>query len=73
MYNYGDKVICIKSDPLEYLTVGDIYKVAGHNTKTKRLQLMGASILLWVGYEKFVPLNDATKLLYTTKDSMDWS
>lgn len=73
MYKYGDKVICIESDFLNSLIVGDIYKVAGYNTETKRVQLMGVSILLWVGYDKFLPLNDATKLLYHTKDSMDWS
>lgn len=73
MYKYGDKVICIELDALECLTVGDTYKVVGLNTKEKLIQLQGVQVLLWVGYEKFIPLNEATKLLYTTKDSMDWS
>lgn len=73
MYNYGDKVICMQSDYLAYLIVGDIYKVVGLHTESKRIQLDVNNGLLWVGYEKFVPFNDVTKLLYTTKFSMDWS
>lgn len=74
MYNYGDKVICIIPDRYSYLIKGDIYKVVGLNTNDEYIQLVVAGLpLLWVRYNDVIPLNDATKLLYTTKDSMDWT